>query len=98
MCPKNKTKQNKTKQKKTVSELGYEVDELINKNISRLMPDDIAKRHNDILANYMQTRVKKVIGKTSMQLVKFKSGTLVPRELVIREISVEGAQLMFTGM
>ena len=41
---------------------GYSREEVLKKNVSMLMPDDIAAKHNDYLKAYSKTREAHIIG------------------------------------
>jgi PAS domain S-box-containing protein len=75
---------------------GFSKDEVMGKNVKMLMPEDIAVRHDDILARYKATGVKSVVGTTRSVQAKLKEGTIVPVDLDVREYTVDGTKL-FVG-
>lgn len=65
---------------------GYKRDEVINKNISILMPEPYSSKHDDYIDRYIQTGVPRLIGKGSREVVAMhKQGQLLPVELLLAE-------------
>jgi PAS domain S-box-containing protein len=76
---------------------GYTLDEISGRNVSLLMPDEHADRHDTYLNNYLQTGIKKVIGKRLEVTAKRKNGELFPVEIGISEVFLKDAKL-FTAI
>ncbi len=76
---------------------GYEADEIIGRNISMLMPEPDRNRHDDYLANFAETGVSKIIGRTIEVMGRRKDGSLVPLNLGVSEVEIDGRR-RFTGM
>ena len=64
-------------------ELGWKASEIIGQNVTVIQGDEIAARHNQILATYAKTGVKHVIGTTREAVVKRKNGSLYTATLSI---------------
>lgn len=75
---------------------GYEPHEVIGKNISMLMPEPDASRHDDYIASYNRTGVRHIIGMNRRVLGQRKDGTIFPHELSVGEASAGGRRI-FTG-
>ncbi|KAJ3019954.1 UNVERIFIED_CONTAM: hypothetical protein HDU68_010417, partial [Siphonaria sp. JEL0065] len=80
-----------------VSIFNYSSDEIVGKNVNTLMPPDIAIRHDDILANYLRTGVKNVIGSGRKLMGRKKDGTFFNAHLSVTEVKQEGVHL-FVGV
>jgi PAS domain S-box-containing protein len=76
---------------------GYTLDEIAGKNVSLLMPEEHADKHNMYIDNYLQTGIKKVIGKRVEVTAKRKNGELFPAEIGISEVFLKEAKL-FTAI
>ncbi|MEE9913923.1 MAG: PAS domain S-box protein [Deltaproteobacteria bacterium] len=76
---------------------GYALGEVAGKNVSLLMPDEHADKHDTYLDNYLQTGIKKVIGKRVEVTAKRKNGELFPVEVGISEVLLKEAKL-FTAI
>lgn len=63
--------------------LGYEAHEVMNKNVSMLMNDDDAKKHDGYLKHHMTTGEAKIIGKFRKVMSKHKNGKLMEVTLSI---------------
>ncbi|KHK93603.1 hypothetical protein LK12_00440 [Novosphingobium malaysiense] len=75
---------------------GYSSQEVIGRNVSMLMPDADAARHNGYLARYMSTGERHVIGNSRRVLGRRKDGTIFPHELYVGEAD-GGGHRIFTG-
>ncbi|MCS6293669.1 MAG: PAS domain S-box protein [Nitrospira sp.] len=75
---------------------GHTVADIINTNISRLMPEPHQSAHDGYLQHYRQTGQAKVIGKEVEVAGVKKDGTLFPIELAISEIRLADSRF-FTG-
>ncbi|KAI9333126.1 hypothetical protein BDR26DRAFT_616907 [Obelidium mucronatum] len=75
----------------------YKAEEIVGKNVNILMPQHIAVRHNEIIANYLRTGVKNVIGTGRRLMGRKKSGEMFNIHLSVTEVKQEGVHL-FTGV
>lgn len=76
---------------------GYSFEEIIGKKVNLLMPEEHAKNHDQYLRNYLETGIKKVIGKKLEITAKRKNGELFPVEIGISEVPLKNTRL-FTGI
>ncbi|OHD07517.1 MAG: hypothetical protein A2086_05630 [Spirochaetes bacterium GWD1_27_9] len=76
---------------------GYKPEELIGKNISILMPEPHKSSHNQYLANYLNTGIKKVIGQKKELIAVKKNGEIFPIELGVTEVQVKN-KILFSGI
>lgn len=76
---------------------GYRWDEVSGRNVSLLMPDEHADKYNIYIDNYLQTGIKKVIGKRIETTAKRKNGELFPAEIGISEVFLKDTKL-FTAI
>eukprot|EP00762_Andalucia_godoyi_P007474 ANDGO_07835.mRNA.1 Adenylate cyclase len=83
--------------KATMRFFGYAVEELVSQNISMLCPEPHRSRHNGYLQRYLQTGVKRVVGRTREVTGVTKDGELVPIALSVSETIVNG-ESYFTGI
>jgi diguanylate cyclase (GGDEF)-like protein/PAS domain S-box-containing protein len=75
---------------------GYSQHEVLNHNVSMLMPKSDAMRHDGYLATYSETRTAHVIGKGRAVTGKRKDGSEVPLWLAVNEVNIEGHRV-FVG-
>lgn len=66
---------------------GYTKEELLNKNVSMLMPSPYKQQHNEYLERYQRTRRAKVIGTKRRVEAQHKKGHLFLVELAVTEIA-----------
>eukprot|EP01063_Lacrimia_lanifica_P000980 TRINITY_DN10471_c0_g2_i1.p1 TRINITY_DN10471_c0_g2~~TRINITY_DN10471_c0_g2_i1.p1 ORF type:complete len:3481 (+),score=1349.73 TRINITY_DN10471_c0_g2_i1:148-10590(+) len=81
-------------------EFGFKAENIIGKNVSMLMPDNHAVKHDTYLKRYLRTGLKKVIGKGGVRdgiFGKRADGSTFPMELMVQEIQKEGMEQMFIG-
>jgi len=71
---------------------GYQQEELIGQNISRLMPETHAQHHDTYLLDYMRTGIKKVIGGYREVTGLRQDGETFPLEINISEMILAGEQ------
>lgn len=76
---------------------GYTAQEVIGNNISMLMPMPDRANHDQYLANYLATGVKKIIGVGREVVGLRKDGSTFPLHLAVSEIQLDGERL-FTGI
>ena len=77
---------------------GYQVDEVIGRNIKMLMPEEMRLAHAHGMSRYLQEGTAHVIGKDGVELPGLrKDGSTMPMELAITEIQLEGRRL-FVGI
>jgi PAS domain S-box-containing protein len=76
---------------------GYQVSELIGKNIKLLMPEPYQSEHNGYLEKYMDTGVASIMGLTRELEGLRKNGAVFPLELQVSEMNL-GQEKFFIGM
>lgn len=76
---------------------GYEREELIQKNVSMLMPEPHSSQHDQYVNNYLTTRIPKIIGIGREVDGLRKDGSLFPFRLAVSEFELDGAKY-FTGV
>lgn len=76
---------------------GYQAQEVMGRNISLLMPEPHASLHDSYIKQYCDTGNAKIIGIGREAEGRRRDGTMVPVELTVGEMNVNG-QKMFTGI
>ncbi|MFT5482687.1 MAG: PAS domain S-box-containing protein [Halieaceae bacterium] len=76
---------------------GYTSGEVVGQDMQVLMPAAYRRGHKDGLQNYLDTGKAKVIGTVAAVEGRRKDGSLIPIELVVSGMKVDGEQ-MFTGI
>lgn len=76
---------------------GYTASELAGKNVSVLMPQPYRSAHDDYIANYRNSGIRKIIGIGREVTGQRKDGSVFPMHLSISEVIV-GGQRLFTGI
>ena len=61
---------------------------LVGQNVKILMPHDVASHHDEYLANYLATGVKKMIGSVRRAIGQRRSGESFPLEAKIEEVNM----------
>ncbi len=65
---------------------GYERWEIASKNIKKVIPDEIARRHDYYIERYVKSRIKKIIGEPRTLSMKRKDGSMVPVLVRVNEL------------
>ncbi|MBI4695168.1 MAG: PAS domain S-box protein [Gammaproteobacteria bacterium] len=76
---------------------GFRAAEVIGHNVSMLMPDDEASRHDGYIGSYLRTRSPKIIGIGREVIGRRRSGEHFPMELAVGEILTE-QRITFVGI
>ena len=76
---------------------GFSAQEVINHNVSMLMPSPYYDEHNQYLQNYVKTGDRKIIGSGREVTARRKDGTTFPMELSVGEMSM-GGNRFFVGV
>ena len=76
---------------------GVSVSEIVGKNISLLMPEPDASRHDSYLRRYLETGEGKVFGMTRELSARRNDGTVFPIQLAISEMFLENRRF-FVGI
>lgn len=83
--------------KATEKLFGYQRKEMVNENVSMLMPNPHAANHNQYINNYLETGKAKIIGIGREVEAMTKNGQLFPCLLSISEVKMKDEHL-FTGI
>ena len=75
---------------------GYSLTELVGANVSILMPEPDAGRHDQYIHRYMETGIGTIIGNGREVMARRKDGSVFPVHLSVSELRVEKRRL-FTG-
>lgn len=75
---------------------GYELEEVVGKNISMLMPEPDKSSHDDYLGRYQHTGEKRIIGKGREVRGLRKNGTTFPFRLAVSEVQYDH-RVIYTG-
>ncbi len=76
---------------------GYQEDELIGKNVTILMPENVRKQYDGFLVHYLKMHKSKIIGKTRQLEGQRKKGSIFPLDLSVSEYKVDN-QSHFIGV
>ncbi|MEM7394811.1 MAG: PAS domain S-box protein [Verrucomicrobiota bacterium] len=76
---------------------GYTSNEMVGKNVNRLMPAPDRDRHDGYLSNYLKSGEAKIIGIGREVEGCRKDGTVFPMALAVSEVEINGSRL-FTGI
>ncbi|OUD14161.1 PAS domain S-box protein [Thioflexithrix psekupsensis] len=81
-----------------VKMFGYDhIEELLNKNISILMPTPYSEQHDLYIENYLETGQRGIIGMGREIVGKRRDGSIFPIYLAVNELELEHRR-MFTGI
>ncbi|OAQ39214.1 PAS domain-containing sensor histidine kinase [Pedobacter psychrophilus] len=75
---------------------GYQLEEVIGKNISSLMPEDYKSQHDGYLHRYKKTKKAHIIGIGREVTGQKKGGDVFPFRLAVSEVQYEG-RLIYAG-
>lgn len=76
---------------------GYSNEALTGKNVSILIPDDIAARHDSYLQDYLETGKSNVVGQTRTVEVLHRDGRQITMELTVNAIAIVDG-IWFAGL
>jgi len=76
---------------------GYSENDVINQNVSMLMPFEISEKHDDYLGDYKKTGVASIMGKGRKLKGQKKSGESFPIHLATSKVTNE-QRVVFTGI
>ncbi|MBF0426042.1 MAG: PAS domain S-box protein [Magnetococcales bacterium] len=76
---------------------GYELDEVIGRNVRLLMPRPYRDEHDSYLKRYLETGTSKVVGQGRELSGQHKNGTVFPLYVAINSMRVRG-RVYFTGI
>lgn len=79
--------------KAAVQVFGYQPEDVIGQNVKVLMPSPYAQEHDQYLANYRETGIKKIIGIGREIVAQRKDGSCFPMELAVNEMELGGERL-----
>ena len=65
---------------------GYSKNELINKNINLLVPDEIAHLHDGFIKDYLKGEECRIINKDRFILAKHKTQYLIPLQIYVKVV------------
>lgn len=77
--------------------LGYQPDEVIGQNVKMLMPEYFSNNHDRYISRYLETKEKRLIGKSSEVQAQHKDGHTVSVALSLSDTGVKGGD-RFTGI
>lgn len=70
-------------------QFGYPARNFVGENVTLIMPDNIAMRHNSYLRRFKETGIGSVIGETRQEYAKRADGRLFTVEIQVRELFVD---------
>jgi PAS domain S-box-containing protein len=73
-------------------------EDVLGKNVNRLMPDAQARQHDRHIRNYVETGRAKIIGIGREVVAKRLDGTTFPAELAVSEVRLGDDRRLFTGI
>ena len=75
----------------------YAEEDLIDNNIRHIMPEPHRTNHDSYLANYMETKITKVINATTAVSIISRSNTEIAVQLTVKQLDRIGEPPMFLG-
>jgi two-component system sensor kinase FixL len=75
----------------------YRADEVLNRNVSVLMPEPYAAEHDHYLRRYQMTGQRRIIGVGREVTARRKDGSTFPAHLSVAELTIDG-ETKFTGI
>jgi two-component system sensor kinase FixL len=75
---------------------GFKAAEILDRNVSTLMPSPYREEHDKYLSRYLTTGERRIIGTGRVVVGMRKDGTTFPMELAVGAVNLPGEQL-FTG-
>ena len=79
-----------------VRQFGYQLDEVIGRNVRMLMPEPYRSGHDGYIQRYLQTGEKRIIGVDRVVVGRRKDGSTFPMKLAVGEMK-SGNRTYFTG-
>jgi PAS domain S-box-containing protein len=76
---------------------GYQLAEVVGRNIKMLMPEPDKSRHDTYLSSYMQTGKANILGESREVRGQRKDGSIFPMSLAVSELRQDGV-VIFTGI
>jgi PAS domain S-box-containing protein len=81
----------------TVDMFGFEEEDLVGHNVSKLMPEPFRSRHDGYIRHHLQTGERKIIGIGRQVMALRKSGAIFPAHLAVSAFVHDGSRY-FTGI
>ena len=81
----------------TTTMFGFQTEELVGHNVSKLMPEPFRSRHDGYIRHHLETGERKIIGTGRQVMARHKSGAIFPVHLAVSAFEHEGARY-FTGI
>ncbi len=76
---------------------GYSTDEIVNRDLSILMPEPYSREHSKYIQNYFMTGIGRIIGKGREVEGMRKDGTIFPMYIAVNEIHMN-EKISFVGI
>ncbi|MCF6285841.1 MAG: PAS domain S-box protein [Candidatus Hydrogenedentes bacterium] len=76
---------------------GYTREKLVGSNVSLIMPEQISRNHDNYIASYLETGVRRIIGVGREVTARHKNGAEIPLHLSVSEVCI-GEHRYFSGM
>ncbi|KAI9179648.1 hypothetical protein H9P43_004976 [Blastocladiella emersonii ATCC 22665] len=72
---------------KALSLLGYRRGELLNQNITTIIPEPFAEPHDAFMRRYLETGFSKIVERTRKVLARQRTGYLIPVMLAVKQVN-----------